>query len=130
MPPIANDVLAPADNRIERALAAVAARVSERWTVAKLAKIAGLSRAAFARRFANEVGVPPLRHVAEMRMRRAAELLAATDASLAEVAGAVGYTTEFALSRAFRRLAGEPPSVYRRRIRDAQRPPAPRCLAA
>jgi transcriptional regulator GlxA family with amidase domain len=53
-----------------------------------------------------------------------------TDASLAEVAGAVGYATEFALSRAFRRHAGEPPSIYRRRIRDAQRPTAPRCIAA
>jgi len=128
--PVANDVRRAPDPRIERACAAIAARPAEPWTVAKLARIAGLSRAAFARRFAAEVGVPPLRHVAATRMRLAAELLAATDASLAEVAAEVGYATEFALSRAFRRLAGEPPGVYRHRIRVAARPPAPRCLAA
>jgi AraC-like DNA-binding protein len=81
----ANDVdPAACDGRIARALAAVAARPDERWTVAKLAKVAGLSRAAFARRFAAEVGAPPLRHVAALRMHRAAELLARTDASLAD----------------------------------------------
>ena len=128
---VANDVGRRArDSRIERACEAIAARPSERWTVAKLAKIAGLSRAAFARRFAAELGVPPLRHVATMRMRRAAELLAGSDADLATVAAEVGYATEFALSRAFRRLVGEPPGAYRRRVRAAALPWAPRCLAA
>ena len=129
--PVANDVGRHAgDPRIERARGAIAARPAERWTVAKLARIAGLSRAAFARRFAAELGVPPLQHVTAVRMRLAAELLAANDASLATVAAAVGYATEFALSRAFRRLVGEPPGAYRRRVRDAALPSAPRCLAA
>ena len=99
--------------------AAIVRATAERWTVARLAKIAGMSRAAFARRFAQEVGAPPLRHVAEVRMRRAAALLAGTDAALAAVAVDVGYANEFALSRAFRRWLGEPPGVYRRRVRES-----------
>ncbi len=63
-------------------------------------------------------------------MQRAAELLATTDASLAEVAGLVGYATEFALSRAFRRHLGAPPGVYRRNARASFGTSAPRCLAA
>jgi transcriptional regulator GlxA family with amidase domain len=118
------------DARIARALAALTARPAERWTVAKLARIAALSRAAFARRFAEEVGAPPLRHLTTVRMERAAELLRATDASLAEIAAVVGYANEFALSRAFRRHAGSPPGVYRRAFRRMEGSFAPRCLAA
>jgi transcriptional regulator GlxA family with amidase domain len=129
--PVANDAAPRAhDARIARALGAIAARPDETWTVAKLAKVAGLSRAAFARRFAAEVGAPPLRYLAIVRMRRAAELLVATDAALAAVAADVGYATEFALSRAFRRHMGEPPGAYRRRARAAAERSAPRCIAA
>jgi transcriptional regulator GlxA family with amidase domain len=127
----ANDVEKPArDARVARALEALEARPAERWTVARLAKVAGLSRAAFARRFAAEVGAPPLRHVAAVRMRRAAELLVGSDAALAAVAADVGYATEFALSRAFRRHMGEPPGVYRRRVRAVGSTEPARCLAA
>ncbi len=126
-----NDVISSGrDPRIARALEAIAARPAERWTVARLAKVAGLSRAAFARRFVAEVGAPPLRHVTATRMRLAAERLAANDASLAAIAAEVGYATEFALSRAFRRLVGEPPGVYRRRARASSFPSTTRCLAA
>jgi transcriptional regulator GlxA family with amidase domain len=129
--PAANDAgRAARDPRVVRALEALEARPAERWTVAKLAKIAGMSRAAFARRFAAEVGAPPLRHLAAVRMRRAAAMLVTGDASLAAVAAEVGYATEFALSRAFRRHLGEPPGVYRRRARTAVGTPAVRCLAA
>jgi transcriptional regulator GlxA family with amidase domain len=118
------------DARIARALDALASRLAERWTVARLAKIAGLSRAAFARRFLAEVGAPPLRQLAAMRMRRAAELLATSEACLAEVAAVVGYANEFALSRAFRRHVGQPPGVFRRSVREARASFAPRCMAA
>jgi transcriptional regulator GlxA family with amidase domain len=126
----ANDGPPPRDTRVARALDALAARPAERWTVAKLAKVAALSRAAFARRFAAEVGAPPLRHLTALRMTRAAELLATTDAPLAEIASLVGYANEFALSRAFRRHTGRPPGVYRRSVREATASFAPRCLAA
>jgi transcriptional regulator GlxA family with amidase domain len=105
-------------------------RFAERWTLARLAKVAGMSRAAFARGFAAEVGTSPLRYLAGVRLRRAEVLLATTDDMLASIAAEVGYATEFALSRAFRRHAGEPPGAYRRRVRHAAAPVTVRCLAA
>ena len=74
---------------------------------------------------------PLPRHLAALRIQRAAEILGATDASLAEIAAAVGYANQLALSRAFRRHLGEPPGQFRRRIH-AVTPErfTPRCLAA
>lgn len=105
------------DRRIARALELMQARPTERWTVAALARAAGLSRAAFARRFLGELGVPPLRHLTELRMRRAARRLAESDDSLAAIAAEVGYDSEFAFSRAFKRHMGEAPGGFRRRSR-------------
>lgn len=85
----------------------------------RLSKVAGLSRAALARRFVEELGLPPLRWLARLRMQRTTELLASTDHPLAVIAREVGYANEFALSRAFRRLLGEAPSKVRRRVRGA-----------
>jgi AraC-like DNA-binding protein len=107
----------PADPRIARALQRLRAQPAEPWTVAALAKAAGLSRAAFARRFLAEVGAPPLHHLAELRMQLAARLLAEGEASLASIAAEVGYESEFAFGRAFKRHTGEAPGAYRRRIR-------------
>jgi AraC-like DNA-binding protein len=120
----------PLDERVARALAQMQARPAERWTVAKLAKAAGLSRAAFARRFAAEVGVPPLRHLADLRLGRAAQRLVESTDSLAGVAAEVGYESEFAFSRAFKRRYGEAPGVWRRHARAAGGVPmAPRAAA-
>ena len=105
------------DRRIARALELMQVRPTERWTVAALARAAGLSRAAFARRFLGELGVPPLRHLTELRMRRAARRLAESDDSLAAIAAEVGYDSEFAFSRAFKRHMGEAPGGFRRRSR-------------
>ena len=122
----------PADSRVARALRIMESRLAERWTVESLAKAAGLSRAAFARRFLSEVGVPPLRRLADLRMERAARLLAEGDDGLASIADQVGYDSAFAFSRAFKRRTGEAPIVYRHRHRAegfARRPaisPAPR----
>jgi len=107
----------PMDERIARALGRLRERPTDRWTVAALAKAAGLSRAAFARRFLAELGVPPLRYLAELRMDLGARLLAEGDASLAHIAAQVGYESEFAFSRAFKRRTGEAPGAYRRRRR-------------
>jgi transcriptional regulator GlxA family with amidase domain len=131
---VANDVrgAVPArarDARIERALAAMGKAPADRWTVAKLARIAALSRAAFARRFAVEVGSSPLRYLTALRLALTAEVLSTTDASLAEAAARVGYANEFALGRAFRRVVGIPPGAFRRRAH-AARSFVPRCIAA
>jgi len=118
------------DTQIRRALEALERSPAERWTVAKLARVAALSRAPFARRFTAEVGMPPLRYLASLRLGRAARLLATTDAKLAQVAGEVGYANEFALSRAFRRVVGVPPRSFRDAARATSGRLGVRCLAA
>lgn len=88
-----------------------------RWSVTALARGAGLSRAAFARRFAEEIGQPPLRWLAEHRLALAGQLLVDTNATLAQVAARLDYRSEFALGKAFKRLVGMPPGVFREQAR-------------
>jgi len=83
------------------------------WTVEMLAREAGLSRAAFAKRFAEQVGEPPLAYVTRWRMVLATRLLNASNASLATIAERVGYESEFAFSRAFKRTRGVSPAQFR-----------------
>ena len=84
------------------------------WTVPELSAIAGLARTAFVDRFTTVVGRPPKRYLTEWRLSCAARLLRDTDAPLAAIARRVGYSTEFALSHAFRREYGMPPGRFRR----------------
>ncbi len=118
------------DQRIQRALALMQARLNQRGTITRLAKQVGLSRAAFSRRFRSAVGTPPEKYFTWIRMQRAAELLLTTDYTLAAIAAEIGYSSEFAFSRAFRRFAGMPPSLYRREARCSANGGAIRCLAA
>jgi AraC-like DNA-binding protein len=104
------------DRQIERALLILNSDIAKRWTVESLAKAVGLSRAAFARRFRAVLELSPMRYLAQRRLQAAAALLFASDASLAEVAVRVGYDSEFAFSRAFKRHTGLPPGEYRRRV--------------
>ena len=97
-------------------------RPEHAWTVASLARAAGLSRAAFARRFLAKIGSPPRSFLAEVRMQVASHLLASGDESLAGIAAQVGYESEFAFGRAFKRHRGEAPGGFRRRVR-AERGP-------
>jgi transcriptional regulator GlxA family with amidase domain len=103
------------DSHVERALAAMKREPSRRWTVAALAREAGLSRAPFARRFERAMGVPPLRYLTELRLRHAATRLVTSDAPLAEIATAIGYATEFSFAKAFKRAFGVAPGIFRRR---------------
>ncbi|WUD86198.1 helix-turn-helix transcriptional regulator [Streptomyces sp. NBC_00503] len=82
--------------------------------MAALAAEAGLSRAAFARRFAALVGRPPLGYLTWWRMTTAARLLRASKAPLRSIAVQVGYASEFAFADAFKRMYGMPPGAYRR----------------
>ena len=102
------------DRRVARALSLLQAEPGKRWTVERLARAVGLSRAAFARRFAAVSGRSPLRYLTELRLALAASLLENTDDSLAELAQHVGYTSEFAFSRAFKRQHGVAPGAFRR----------------
>jgi AraC-like DNA-binding protein len=83
------------------------------WTVARLADAVGVSRAAFARRFTELVGEPPMTFLTEWRLALAADLLLEPDATVGSVAHAVGYTSPFALSTAFKRVRGVSPQEHR-----------------
>lgn len=84
------------------------------WSVADLAALAGLSRAAFAKRFKDLVGEAPLAYLTWWRMTLAAQLLEASDLPLAKVAARVGYATEYSFAAAFKRELGTAPGGYRR----------------
>ncbi|WP_437680279.1 AraC family transcriptional regulator [Sorangium sp. So ce131] len=92
-------------------------RPADAWTVESLARAAGVSRSAFAARFKGALGVPPLEYLTRWRMHRAAEMLADGAARTAEVASAVGYETDGAFVKAFKRHTGETPGAYRRKAR-------------
>jgi len=85
------------------------------WTVVELARVAGLSRAAFARRFTTVLGEPPMGYLTRWRILLAADLLLDPGATVASVALRVGYGTPFALSVAFKREMGVSPRDYRTR---------------
>lgn len=103
------------DPAVGRTIATVHAEPTRRWTVDSLASSVGMSRAAFARRFSELVGVPPLAYLTRWRIELARRRLRETAQSVAEIAASVGYDSEFSFSRAFKREVGEPPSAYRQR---------------
>ena len=84
------------------------------WTLASLAAEAGFSRTVVAKRFTELLGEPPLTYLTEWRMALAADLLAESRATVADVAKRVGYADAFGFSAAFKRLRGVSPSEYRR----------------
>ncbi|GAA1363744.1 AraC family transcriptional regulator [Catellatospora chokoriensis] len=102
------------DPPVAAALHAMHREPAAPWTVAQLAAQAGLSRAAFARRFATLVGQPPLAYLTWWRMTTAERLLRTTDAPLRSIAGQVGYGSEFAFAAAFKRSHATSPGRYRR----------------
>jgi AraC-like DNA-binding protein len=83
------------------------------WTVAELAAEAGVSRAAFARRFTELVGEPPMKFLTDWRLSLAADLLLEPEATIGSVAYQVGYRSPFALSTAFKRVRGMSPQQYK-----------------
>jgi transcriptional regulator GlxA family with amidase domain len=105
------------DARIARVLATLRQRPQERWTIAKMAKLAGMSRAAFIRLFTAATGSPPLTYVTRLRIEVAQALLVETDEAAALIAERVGYGSVYAFSRAFTRLTGKPPVLFRRTAR-------------
>ncbi len=103
-----------ADPYVAPGLAALHEDPGRAWTVASLATVAGLSRAAFAARFSERMGTTPARYLLELRMARASILLRDERATLAAVAAQVGYGSEAAFSAAFKRYSGMAPGAYRR----------------
>jgi AraC-like DNA-binding protein len=101
------------DPVVGQALAALHGGASELWTVERLARLVGLSRSVLAERFTELVGHPPMHYLALWRMQLASRLLL-EGRQVAEVADGVGYESEAAFSRAFKKLVGEAPATWRR----------------
>jgi len=102
------------DPHVGRALTLMHRDITRRWTVDDLGREVGLSRSALADRFIRLIGVPPMHYLASWRMQVATQKLRNTNASLAQVAEVVGYDSEAAFSRAFKRAIGAAPATWRR----------------
>ncbi|WP_084433876.1 AraC family transcriptional regulator [Kibdelosporangium aridum] len=109
------------DPAISAAIGRIQQEPQAQWTVAGLAEHVGLSRATFARRFAELVGEPPLSYLTWWRMTKAGQLLSRGDQPLAAIARQVGYQSEFAFSKAFKREFSLSPTDYRRQRRAGAR---------
>jgi AraC-like DNA-binding protein len=107
-----------ADRFVGRVLALMHEQPAFDWTLEELGRRVGLSRSALHERFAELIGVPPMQYLAQWRMQSAARLLLETRATVAAVALEVGYDSEAAFARAFKRAVGKPPAAWRRE-RDA-----------
>lgn len=99
-----------------RAIALLHDRPAHPWTVEDLARAAGASRSALAERFTTTVGVPPMQYLASWRIQLAANMLACSNEGIAEIAARVGYDSEAAFHRAFKKAVGVAPGAWRRRL--------------
>src|SRR5689334_4485449 len=103
------------DDIVGRALVSLHERPGHPWTMEALAKEAATSRSNLAKRFTDMVGQPPMQYLARWRMQVAANRLAESDMKIAAIAEAVGYDSEAAFSRAFKRNTGMAPGLWRER---------------
>jgi AraC-like DNA-binding protein len=107
------------DPFVGRALAALHRNPATAWTIESVARNVGLSRSALAERFTQFVGQPPMHYLMNWRMQLAANHLRSGIESVAVVANLVGYESEAAFSRAFKKAVGVPPSQWRNHRSDA-----------
>jgi AraC-like DNA-binding protein len=107
------------DDVVGRSLGVLHHRPTHPWSLEELAREVGASRATLAERFHHFVGVPPMQYLARWRMQLAASLLSGTNLGISQIAERVGYGSEAALSRAFKRLVGVAPSAWREGLRPA-----------
>jgi AraC-like DNA-binding protein len=112
------------DRFVGRALALLHDRPAAAWTVEELSREVGLSRSALHERFVELIGQPPMQYLTQWRMQAASRLLRDTRATVASVALDVGYESEAAFARAFKRAVGLPPAAWRRQHGEAAQRPA------
>jgi AraC-like DNA-binding protein len=105
------------DAVVGKSLALLHRRPSHPWTIAELAAEVGLSRSALVERFTRYLSDSPIAYVTGWRMRLAAQALTSTSKGVADIAAEVGYESEAAFNRAFKRVFGVPPAQYRRKNR-------------
>ncbi len=114
-PPAANAWTAGMrDPVVGRALGLLHGQIARRWTTEDLARESALSRSAFAERFTRVIGEPPMRYLARQRFQQALAQLRDSADPIARIAFDVGYDSEAAFNRAFRREYGVPPASWRR----------------
>jgi AraC family transcriptional regulator, alkane utilization regulator len=114
LPPDRGGWLASLDDPVVgRALRLIHGAPEEDWTVERLAKEAAVSRSILADRFTEAIGQPPMRYLASWRLQLAADLVRTTELGIAEIGARVGYESEAAFSRAFKRHFGQPPASLR-----------------
>jgi AraC-like DNA-binding protein len=114
LPPDQTGWLAGArDPAVGSALALLHRQPSAPWTIAELSKQVGVSRSVLAERFRHFLGVPPMAYLARWRLQLGAQLLTSTSHSVAHIAAEVGYESEPAFNRAFKREFGSPPARFR-----------------
>ncbi|MGH8620194.1 MAG: AraC family transcriptional regulator [Burkholderiales bacterium] len=102
------------DRHIGRAISLLHERPAEAWTNDELGRQIGLSRSALHERFVKLVGLAPMQYLANWRMQLGAGLLRKDNTTVAAIAQEVGYDSEAAFARAFKRLVGQPPAAWRR----------------
>jgi AraC-like DNA-binding protein len=102
------------DHHVARALGLLHRDVTRSWTANELGREVGLSRSALAERFTRLIGVAPMHYLANWRMQVAAQELRGRSTSLVQVANKVGYQSEAAFSRAFKKAFGTAPATWRR----------------
>jgi AraC-like DNA-binding protein len=107
------------DRFVGRALTLMHSKPAHAWTLDELAREVGLSRSSLAERFMHFVGQPPMHYLTHWRMQIAAGLLSTGAASIATIAEDVGYESEAAFNRAFKKLVGAPPATWRRQRKAA-----------
>ncbi|MGH8142082.1 MAG: AraC family transcriptional regulator [Steroidobacteraceae bacterium] len=103
------------DPFVGRALSLIHGSPSHDWTIGELGKEVGLSRSVLAERFTDLLGMPPMQYLARWRMQIAARILSDASTNIATIAATIGYESEAAFSRAFKKLVGVSPSAWRRR---------------
>jgi AraC-like DNA-binding protein len=102
------------DPIVGRALGLLHSQIARRWTTETLAREIAVSRSAFAERFTRVIGEPPMRYLARQRFEQALARLRDSADPIARIAFEVGYESEAAFNRAFRREYGVPPASWRR----------------
>jgi AraC-like DNA-binding protein len=108
------------DHHVGRALALLHGDIARPWTADELGRESGLSRSALAERFTRLIGAAPMHYLTDWRMQVAAQQLRHQNTSLIQIANEVGYGSEAAFSRAFKRAFGTAPATWRRsRRRDS-----------
>jgi AraC-like DNA-binding protein len=107
------------DPIVGKSLAILHSRVKHPWTIADLAKEVGLSRSSLVERFSRFLSVPPMTYLTRWRLQLAARALITTSRGVADISADVGYESEAAFNRAFKREFGAPPARYRR---DSKKP--------